>query len=613
MSILTWQNVAQPDFRGTMQGQQIAADALNRSFLGLSDALGKFGEYNKEQALASILNNTSGLTDPLAVRAAIAGADKSMLGSAQFAALDAMLSGRIKQAGDLETNRHNVVMNPLLEAAQVAKNEDFTLRAPLERNEIASRINLNGANAGLAAANTSRMRQETQFAAERQPFLMTDLKGRTEQAAWERGNARTDDADQRRADFLIADAVSRAGVNRGQDVTKFVESLAGTESEGVYRRLVQAARTMGGYGETPALDGGTRLATGSATGAGAGAGGGGGGANRTAQAPVDDGPLSAVIPAAEAPINRANQARSAASSIQAKVEEMNGDADRATGASTFAAAMKDNRSVPEIVASMTGNGGPFAKLEKELTNNVTAVMNEAAKLGKPITAATALAIISRNYDYGSMVLGFLDNVENNALRLNSKGVTEDLKYIKSGNLTETVSAAAGLFNTVVEVRTAQRELAQETAKYQEMLARAATQPKLIAAAEEQQKRMETAAQKFERVAAQAQGKLTPTTAFRAPVGTVPAQADTPAAAALVRSVAQPNPAPADPRITEARTSLRQEGDASRQRHISQILDRMARAAGNTPPDQELYDYFKPGIRNGVTLDELKRAWSLRNR
>ena len=119
-------------------------EALNRAFTGISDALGKFDTYSKDVRLSNILNQTTGPDRSYQLRAAIAGADRSGSGAAQFAALENMLSGRIGQARDQEALSQALKINPLLLTEQVIKNDtgqekliDLRLRNPLERNEIA--------------------------------------------------------------------------------------------------------------------------------------------------------------------------------------------------------------------------------------------------------------------------------------------------------------------------------------------------------------------------------------------------------------------------------------------------------------------------------------------
>lgn len=143
---LTWRNVDAPDFRGTMQGNQIAAQALDRAFSGLSDGLGKFQDWREEQAANAVLSRSLDFTDAQKLREAQAsgalfdGIDRSLVGTKAINALDTragrLLSDAVAQQG-LETSRQ---LDPLrIEGAQL--NNDRS-RQDMAFNEVANPLRL---------------------------------------------------------------------------------------------------------------------------------------------------------------------------------------------------------------------------------------------------------------------------------------------------------------------------------------------------------------------------------------------------------------------------------------------------------------------------------------
>ena len=161
MPPLTWQNVAAPDFRGVTEALTLSGRSLDAGLGGAADAIGKFGDARKENALADILRQTQGMTDPGQIRNALAGMDTSGLGSGQFLQFDKMVGDRGVEATRQQAYEQLRSMNPLLVAKQVEENRHaLELNPALVRTQN-SLAGLNNANAGSAAATAANTRQTT--------------------------------------------------------------------------------------------------------------------------------------------------------------------------------------------------------------------------------------------------------------------------------------------------------------------------------------------------------------------------------------------------------------------------------------------------------------------
>lgn len=164
---LTWRQVTAPDFRGTMDGQRIAATSLERAFTGLSEGLGKFQEFRQGQAENAALTAIQGFADPTEARAALAaglpGVDRSLLTPEAFGRLNSQVGTLLTQAGTAEANRHATTNNPIIErrGQQVITHADQMQPLLMDQSRAASGASRAAAGASGAAAASSRAHTAT--------------------------------------------------------------------------------------------------------------------------------------------------------------------------------------------------------------------------------------------------------------------------------------------------------------------------------------------------------------------------------------------------------------------------------------------------------------------
>jgi len=101
---ITWQNVATPDLRGSMDGLRIAGAAFDRAGTGLTETLARFDTARKEVAAAQLIDNSLNFTTPEELRAAQAdgrlfnGVNRGLLTPAAATALDGRATNLLSQA-----------------------------------------------------------------------------------------------------------------------------------------------------------------------------------------------------------------------------------------------------------------------------------------------------------------------------------------------------------------------------------------------------------------------------------------------------------------------------------------------------------------------------------
>lgn len=466
MAPLTWQQVAGADFRGTNQALALGNEALNRAFTGISDALGKFDTYSKDVRLSNILNQTTGLTDPTQLRAAIAGADRSGLGAAQFAALENMLSGRIGQARDQEALSQALKINPLLLTEQVIKNDtgqekliDLRLRNPLERNEIVARTGLLGAQAGAASANAASTRQQTDERSKGAPYRLSILG---DQATTSRSTV-DEAAENREADQIAAQ------INR--DVTNRFDAegtIAGMNLSPSIRAKVQAraAQHWGAFTNTPD---GSSPANPAATGAVAAPGGASGRGALQQAAPA--GPIP-YIAGQEQVTTDAVAADRAAASLAARVAANESQREATTGVGAISRSMQDN-TTPDVVAAELKKAGSFANVPLELLDTrIREIMQIASNNKVPITARAAAHLFATDADFSNYLLrdagiaGF-GSVAGNNPSFNTSIIIDKIKNIGSDSFKNQVIASAQVTGGLNRVQAAQSEFDRATRAFQQ--------------------------------------------------------------------------------------------------------------------------------------------------
>ena len=141
MSRLTWQNVAAPDFSGAAQSQYLAGQAMDKALGRVSGAITAFDNGRKDQADAAVLMNAMKFQDANKLQEAIASgqllqgvnpehvrAEALMRAQGQVGDLMKLDTSRERLRGDVLTNDHRQVINPLIEQAQAVNNaQDVTL------------------------------------------------------------------------------------------------------------------------------------------------------------------------------------------------------------------------------------------------------------------------------------------------------------------------------------------------------------------------------------------------------------------------------------------------------------------------------------------------------
>lgn len=117
---ITWQNVNQPDFRGSLDGLLIAGQSFDRAGTGLSEALGRFDTTRKEDAAAALIQNTLDFGTPEELAAARAsgvlfnGVNRSLVTPAAVAALDGRATNLLNQAVTTQNLTHRRAIDPLI-------------------------------------------------------------------------------------------------------------------------------------------------------------------------------------------------------------------------------------------------------------------------------------------------------------------------------------------------------------------------------------------------------------------------------------------------------------------------------------------------------------------
>jgi hypothetical protein len=484
MSVLTWQNVAAPDFRGTMTGMAISSEALNRSFSGLSDALGKFDTYRKDAALADILRQTSAIQDPNMLRPTVASNDLSNLGPAQFAALEAALSGRVDQGDKLQTFNHRGVMYPIEQKGAQLKLDDMGERLPLERNLIRGQAAQAFAGAAASSANTAATRNRDIRAEELHPLQLEEarLKGKISQETYERGVKEYGDNQQ--TETMWGQITAGIGPDVVGDLTRRIESVRGTTSPTVYAKLQDRARQYGAYGGLPGSP------------SGSGTGGRGVAATPPAAAP-SLAPLEPT-PGTEAVADNVNAALRRVSTVSSLVNQDIADTDRKRGASIFVAAQKDNTPEEQVIKEFIGGkDSPYSKLEVDKIKNALADIRAAASKGKDgvtLTPRATAAILSRNFDFQNSVLPNgtpLLGPSGTNPRLLWDGINADVQALKSGTVTNASRASAALQTSMREIESSQAQALKTARDYQAAIQASLSNPNI--SLEPYKKKAETAA------------------------------------------------------------------------------------------------------------------------
>lgn len=170
MPVLTWQQVAQPNFSGVAQSQATAAGSLNNAFGGLADAIGKYGQLQQNQAGAALLGNAAQHTDLASFQGAMAdgsllkGIDPSLVPMDAWKTLDAHAGNLINEAtnqNNLDFNKATFGSRAALAAAQPAYTASQTSFNNASAADTAEKTKFNTGTesvraAGLVADNASK-------------------------------------------------------------------------------------------------------------------------------------------------------------------------------------------------------------------------------------------------------------------------------------------------------------------------------------------------------------------------------------------------------------------------------------------------------------------------
>ncbi|WP_421991625.1 glucosaminidase domain-containing protein [Roseococcus sp.] len=116
---ITWQNVAAPDFRGSLEGLRIAGNSFDRAFSGMGDALTKFDTGRHDEAASALINNSLNYGTPEELRAAQAsgalfnGVNRGLINPAAATALDNRATSLLNQATGQQQLDQRRAMAPL--------------------------------------------------------------------------------------------------------------------------------------------------------------------------------------------------------------------------------------------------------------------------------------------------------------------------------------------------------------------------------------------------------------------------------------------------------------------------------------------------------------------
>jgi hypothetical protein len=103
MAVLTWRNVDSPNFNGSIDGLATAGRLIGNSTTGLADALGKFGDYQTQQADTAALLNAQKYQDAAGLRAGLQsgavfnGVDQSHVNAATIKNLNGQVNDLLTQ------------------------------------------------------------------------------------------------------------------------------------------------------------------------------------------------------------------------------------------------------------------------------------------------------------------------------------------------------------------------------------------------------------------------------------------------------------------------------------------------------------------------------------
>lgn len=169
----TWRNVDAPDFRGSLDGLRLAGVAMDRAFSGLSEGLGRFQDWRKDQAGAAVLNNAQAFRDPASLREAIAdgsifsGINRALISRETLAALNNQAGTLINQAAGQQSLDFDRAANPL-------RLEGLNLGNQRASQQIAQDREMHPLRMDQVRAGTADLRQRTAQSGEEFGWRRTD-------------------------------------------------------------------------------------------------------------------------------------------------------------------------------------------------------------------------------------------------------------------------------------------------------------------------------------------------------------------------------------------------------------------------------------------------------
>lgn len=459
MPPLTWQNVAAPDFRGVTEALALSGRSLDAGFGGAADAIGKFGDARKENALADILNQTKGMTDPGQIRNAVAGMDTSGLGSGQFFQFDKMVGDRGVEATRQQAYEQLRSMNPLLLAAQDEKNRQALVMNPLlalaKQADIRSTDASTAGTAARTAANVLDNNYNSGVAESRLRAGISSFNDTTslkDQTILDRNNDAT-------ARTVYADMVASLGPNQSTDAEAFIGRIPADTPPGVRARLIEMASAKLGSYPGPPIAAPVAAVAPAAQRIAAAAGGPPSG-SPSVGASIRDLTPPLYIDDADNPGNTAyNQFNSTFATIRDRVVAESRAADTASGATAFETAAKSSTSQLDHVDRLKKSSLLSESRSNSINNALDAIKATAKLEGRPLNDSEAALIFERAIKTTDGVLTDSTWI-GNSFQANSPQVLADIQALKIDAPRVALNATAKIETAVIRLNTLQTAAAK---------------------------------------------------------------------------------------------------------------------------------------------------------
>lgn len=166
---LTWQNVATPDLRNSLDGIRVSGEALNRAFGGMDASLGRFDDRRREQAASDLMNQAANYGTPEELRAAQAdgslynGVNRGLLSPEALGRVDNRVTSLLANATNTEALNQSRLINPELLTKQTLANDAARLEYNFNAAVDPTRRNLYTTSANTIMRNDANAVQEEKF------------------------------------------------------------------------------------------------------------------------------------------------------------------------------------------------------------------------------------------------------------------------------------------------------------------------------------------------------------------------------------------------------------------------------------------------------------------